>query len=209
MAGNGDGNGNGVATTTMNNNTMGTKSWWPSLSWVHVWLTASHVFFMPAAYVQWYKCTSGPLIDSDVLDSSSSASMASSSHRYENTIEFIKFVLIIGVMMASSLMHISETKHGLSPDRYGITSCGRCLTRYSTTFLRCDIIMASFTTLFYFIFGWFDHPFQWTIFVVLAIGGILMHTGEKTMDLVLYFRLHASWHACVSLALFLAVAYNN
>jgi hypothetical protein len=192
------------------------KCWCTRLSWVHIWLTASHVFFIPVLIMQyklWYNYSINSIEQTEqmeimnivgIVETNDDAQMSLESM---GLIEGIKLGMILGVVIASTLMHLSETKHGIRPDTGG-DKCGKCLGHCSFTFLSCDIMMALITALFFIfltILRSKPNPQQWLLALLALVGGIANHIGERSTSLVTYFRLHCFWHATVALGMYVFI----
>lgn len=116
---------------------------------------------------------------------------ATSEHRLLDT------VMMIVVVFNSILMHLSETKHSLTPDTEWLRS-------YSRTFLNMDRISAYLGSLYFAytkvlphieLHGLdikIRHSCIWSIIAVLNLA-----IGERSTNLAVYVVTHTLWHAIV------------
>lgn len=98
------------------------------------------------------------------------------------------------VMFASTMMHLTETKHGLRP-------IWQELTRQSSFWLNVDRFVAVCVFL-YLLPVWLVHKERMLVFVMFAIGAVYSYFGERTMNLAWYTVLHLAWHLLVYASLF-------
>lgn len=95
--------------------------------------------------------------------------------------------LVSCAAISSVLMHITETKHGLTE---------LCFPGYSQLFLNIDRFFGVLSAL-YGVYLFYCNPNKKKIQVVLPIiGGICSVIGELTNNLVFYTCLHSIWHPC-------------
>jgi len=107
--------------------------------------------------------------------------------------EYGGMIILLMSFVASCLMHMTETKHGLKPPM---------LERYSWWFLNLDRFLA-FCVFGYVMYLW------WTIFPAVSVnalipiavkfalgGGLALRIGERTDNLRLYLITHTIWHYC-------------
>jgi hypothetical protein len=100
-------------------------------------------------------------------------------------------LLVIAVVVASTLMHLSETKHHLQP-------AGPFLQRWSTTFLNIDRFFAVTVSLYFLWQRWpvdFDGRDFWII--RLAVVGSAATVVSELVDGLAYAALHTVWHVCI------------
>jgi len=111
----------------------------------------------------------------------------------------ISCLVVMAVMAASVLMHMSETKHKLRPQ-------DEFLRKASTLFLNVDRFAAIIA------FGWF--AFQWSLggyvqpkmlLVVICIGGLCNFIGEQVDNFSIYMFTHVVWHGCAYAAIVVAL----
>ena len=107
-------------------------------------------------------------------------------------------LLIHTMILASMLMHISETKHGLLPHSTFVP--------FSNLFLNFDRAMAIVTALSFLPLV-FIHPHPWSVIATFGIGGILSFIGEQTMVVAIYVPCHLVWHACAYFAMYECLKY--
>ncbi len=99
---------------------------------------------------------------------------------------FYGAILVTGAVIASIMMHATETKHKLP---------GLFLAEYSNMFLNIDRVLAYLTGL-YGMFLFFTNPNKnvWQI-VAPVVGATSCFIGERTENLLLYTLCHVVWHA--------------
>src|SRR5207253_7669283 len=116
--------------------------------WVHTVLAFSNVFGVPAVVA------------------------ALSRNHYGNAF------VVVGAMVASFLMHLSETKHSLDP--------GQLLAPLSRSFLNFDRAY-TVAAIFWFLPQWAssDHGW-WPSLLILAVGWAALRLGELTSHLATY-----------------------
>ena len=111
-------------------------------------------------------------------------------------------VLVGSIMLGSTLMHISETKHNLEPP---------ILKNYSYALLNVDRALAlSAGAVFAWKFFQMEKNVQLQVLIIGGIGAICMLLGEiktedKTFNNVLYPLLHTIWHSSVYACAYLLV----
>lgn len=111
-------------------------------------------------------------------------------------IDDIIFLILISV--SSFLMHLSETKHHLSPPHW---------RQYSNLFLNLDRMITIIAGVYYFCRLWyFPSDLRSTCFIIFSIGATCLGIGEiKTSDKffnrTVYPCLHVTWHFCIYLIL--------
>lgn len=109
---------------------------------------------------------------------------------WKNNIRWVEAPLIGGTIIASTLMHLSETKHGLP---------GICLQSYSNHLLWLDRLFA-LTTCSYVVYrlykGWNKNKFKHSEVIAKIIGSLLCNFfSEKVVKKTIYFAiLHSCWH---------------
>jgi len=93
--------------------------------------------------------------------------------------------LVTSAVVASVMMHATETKHKLP---------GLFLAKYSKIFLNIDRAIAYMTGL-YGIYLFYTNPVK-TIWQVITpvVGAISAFIGERTENLPLYTLAHITWH---------------
>lgn len=128
-------------------------------SWTHGILTASLVAFLPAV------------------------------HAHAGAGHYLETCLLLAVLLCSTLMHATETKHGLDP--------GPALRRYSSACLNVDRLMAVVAT-FNMTYLYSGHRLFWLFVAEFAAGAGLAAWGERTRSLPLYVTLHMLWHLAVA-----------
>jgi hypothetical protein len=95
--------------------------------------------------------------------------------------------LALAVMIASSFMHLSETKHGL----HGISPF---FDQYSNLFLNIDR-MVSIVGVFYMVNNLYNNIQFW---IYGIIGVAAMAIGEKRgVSVIVYVYLHTIWHIII------------
>jgi hypothetical protein len=104
---------------------------------------------------------------------------------------------IFYVMVISSLMHLTETKHGLQPF---------VLADYSQLFLTLDRI-SSVVSMCYGVYLIRENrvPFN-KILPSTIVGLCCLWLGERTADLIWYNIFHVAWHASAYYTLFVVAA---
>lgn len=97
-------------------------------------------------------------------------------------------ILLFSSFIASCLMHITETKHGLRP---------HYLKEYTNLFLNIDRVIA-LLVFFHFTRLALQQPINVLIPILVrfVIGGASSIIGEVTTDLYWYLALHTVWHYC-------------
>lgn len=105
------------------------------------------------------------------------------------------------VMIASALMHSSETKHDLNP--------GPSLVPWSTAFLNFDrvVSVASIVFTLWNMWKYCPHnPFPWLAATWLSAGTLFLMAGEMAGDgqLMVYAVTHLVWHAAAYWAIVMA-----
>ena len=96
--------------------------------------------------------------------------------------------LVSCIVLSSSMMHMSETKHGIEP---GVT-----WRRWSMVLLNVDRGVAYVSVAY---FGWMtlrnnDPVLAMTLVGVFLFGVIFMLLGESTTNVRIYTLLHLVWH---------------
>lgn len=113
-------------------------------------------------------------------------------------------IVVLLVMVASTLMHLSETKHGLNPGSFWMP--------WSHVLLNVDRVCAVLAFLYFLHMGWqcrntYGLKEQIMLF---AIAGAFNVMGEQTTWLPLYVISHLLWHGLVYLEMWiLLVAYSK
>lgn len=113
----------------------------------------------------------------------------------------VGFGITLTSFIASCLMHITETKHGLRP---------LFLAEYSNLFLNIDRLTSAFS----FAYGIYSiramNFYQIRpLFAEFLIGLIALRTGEYTENLILYNLLHTIWHYTAFHVLDKAICYSK
>lgn len=106
--------------------------------------------------------------------------------------EYRAMLMIVTVMMSSSLMHLSETKHGLIP-------ATRFLYDWSGFLLNLDRFCAIVATIYFGFRAWecrFICPMsaQITLFIVACTVNFL---GEQASNQKIYCFTHLMWHIMI------------
>ena len=96
-------------------------------------------------------------------------------------------VILGNMALASFLMHLTETKHGLRPDTVLIT--------FSSIFLNIDRVMAIVTSVYFGSYWWQEGRRLLPLYLTL-FGLLCNFIGEQTYDLTLYTVSHTVWHLC-------------
>lgn len=102
-------------------------------------------------------------------------------------------IIVGSIMMASTMMHISETKHTLIPPI-------SCIQDISNMLLNIDRLV-TYTAGPYFIYKFwrlYQEPLVW----IFAVGALALRLGEypikgRLFNYLIYPLLHTVWHACV------------
>lgn len=102
--------------------------------------------------------------------------------------DYLSTYVFSWTFVLSTLMHLTETKHGLQPP---------VLAEYSQLFLNADRI-SSFLTFAYGLYLVRNASRADILGLVprLAAGTVALRLGEWTSDLWLYNLLHTVWHWC-------------
>jgi len=107
-------------------------------------------------------------------------------------------IIVLNTILASILMHLSETKHGLIP-RAELVSLSQLL-------LNIDRGMA-LTATGWFGWYWWEQRRDSTPIILLLIGLVGSAIGERTQNLFLYGLVHGVvWHGCAYIAMGMVVS---
>lgn len=110
----------------------------------------------------------------------------------------LKRVLVIFVMAASALMHISESKHGLDP--------GLFWSPWSNWLLNADRGVAVMVS-FYGLWLWARNGRSMSTLGLALAGLCASALGELTDSLFWYGTLHTGWHVAVYTAMYREFAH--
>lgn len=112
-------------------------------------------------------------------------------------------IIVGSIMMASTMMHISETKHTLVPPL-------SCLRDISNILLNIDRLVTYTTGPYFFYKFWrlyrpaenWKSPHQESVVWIFIVGALALRLGEypvkgRLFNYLIYPFLHTIWHACV------------
>lgn len=113
----------------------------------------------------------------------------------------ITLAMVLSVLLASVLMHLSETKHNMNP--------GRTWARFSTAFLNLDRFVSIMASIYFARMWWMTPMMTFAPPFLVGFGAIMLAIGERTTDVSKYIITHTWWHLAVFMAMWIVIKDYN